>query len=84
MIRLIDIQDDELAWQVLAGQRPSYQIESALIAHPNPPPSHITVAIAAKNQPAIQLYQPQGYTIVQVTTLPDGLKLAPLRKERKL
>jgi hypothetical protein len=36
---------------------------------------------AAKNQPAIQLYQTQGYTIVQSTTLPDGLELILLQKE---
>jgi ribosomal protein S18 acetylase RimI-like enzyme len=44
---------------------------------------HITVSTAAKNQPAIHLYQSQGYTIVQSTTLPDGLELILLRKEVK-
>lgn len=148
MIRLIDVQDETLAQQVLAVQRPSYQIESLLIEYPNLPPlfetladlqnsdesfvgcwlagqlvgvlsykqadegihidrlvvhpdyfrrgigrallqwletavspPHITVSTAVKNQPAIQLYQAQGYTIVQYTTLPDGLELVLLRKE---
>ena len=152
MMRLIDIQNDDLAQQVLAVQRPSYQIESRLIEYPNlpplletvadlqncdetfvgywldgqlagvlsyeqreegihidrlvvhphyfrrgigrallrwletavfPPPNHITVSTATKNQPAIQLYQAQGYTIVQYTTLPDGLELVLLRKENQ-
>jgi ribosomal protein S18 acetylase RimI-like enzyme len=148
VIGLIDIQDDTLARQVLAVQRPSYQIESTLIEYPNLPPlfetitdlqnsdetfvgcwideqlvgvlsyeqtdegihidrlvvhpdtfrrgigrallqwletavspARITVSTAAKNQPAIQLYQAQGYTIVQSSTLPDGLELVLLRKE---
>lgn len=149
MIGLIDIQDEALAQQVLAVQRPSYQIESRLIKYPNLPPLfetiadlqksgesfvgywlagqlagvlsyeatdegihidrlvvhpdyfrrgigramlrwvetavpsalHITVSTAVKNQPAVQLYQSEGYTIVQYTTLPDGLELVLLRKE---
>jgi ribosomal protein S18 acetylase RimI-like enzyme len=148
MIALIDIQDEDLARQVLAVQLQSYQIESALIDYPNLPPlfenvadlqnsdetfvgywlagqlagvlsyeqndvgvhisrlvvhpntfrrgigrallawletavssPHITVSTAAKNQPAIHLYQAQGYTIVQCTTLPDGLELVLLGKK---
>jgi len=148
MVGLIDIQNDDLARQVLAVQRPSYRIESTLIEYPNLPPlfetvadlqkshetfvgywlagqlagvlsyeqidegihidrlvvhpdyfrrgvgrallqwletavpsPHITVSTAAKNQPAIQLYQAQGYTIVQSNTLPDGLELVLLHKE---
>ena len=46
-----------------------------------PSPSPITVSTAAKNQPAIKLYQSQGYTIVQHKTLPDGLELVLLRKQ---
>jgi ribosomal protein S18 acetylase RimI-like enzyme len=53
-------------------------LETAVSSSP-----HITVSTAAKNQPAIQLYQSQGYTIVQYTALPDGLELALLRKEMK-
>lgn len=150
MVGLIDIQDEELARQVLAVQRPSYQIESTLIEYPNLPPLFetiadlqrcdetfvgcwlagqlagvlsyegteegihidrlvvhpdyfrrgvgrkllqwvetavlplpltITVSTAAKNLPAIQLYQSQGYTIVQSKTLPDGLELVLLSKK---
>jgi ribosomal protein S18 acetylase RimI-like enzyme len=151
VLNSINIHDDDLAQQVLAVQRPSYQSESELIEYPNLPPlletvadlqnsdetfvgywvdgqlagvlsyeqrdegihidrlvvhpdyfrrgigrallqwletavsssPHITVSTAAKNQPAIQLYQSQGYTIVQYTALPDGLELALLRKEMK-
>jgi ribosomal protein S18 acetylase RimI-like enzyme len=151
MIRLVNIQDNDVAQRVLAVQRPSYHIESTLIEYPNlpplfetvvdlqncdeifvgcwldeqlagvlsyeqkgegihidrlvvhpdyfrrgigrallkwvetavsPPPAHITVSTAAKNQPAIQLYQTEGYTIVQSNTLPDGLELLLLRKEK--
>ena len=150
MMGLIDIQDRVLAQQVLAVQRPSYQIESCLIDYPNLPPlfetaaelqnseeafvgywldgqlagvlsyeerdlgvdigrlvvhpdyfrrgigrallrwletavapTYITVSTAAKNLPAVQLYQSQGYTISQHTTLPDGLELVLLHKKRK-
>ncbi len=148
MIGLIDMQSDDLAQQVLAVQRPSYQIESRLIEYPNlpplfetvaelqnseetfvgywldgqlagvlsyeerdqgahigrlvvhpdyfrrgigrallrwletavAPPAHITVSTAAKNLPAVQLYRSQDYTIIQHTTLPDGLELVLLCK----
>ncbi len=40
----------------------------------------ITVSTAAKNLPAVQLYQKHGYHLTQRTTLPDGLELVGLCK----
>jgi ribosomal protein S18 acetylase RimI-like enzyme len=44
VLNSINIHDDDLAQQVLAVQRPSYQSESELIEYPNLPPLLETVA----------------------------------------
>ena len=146
MIQLLEHKDLIVAEQILAVQRPSYQIESELINYPNLPPLHenatdiqnsdetfvgywldgtlagvlayepeddgfligrmvvhpdffrrgigrallqwletavtstLYVSTAAKNQPAIRLYQSKGFAIYQHKTLPDGLELVQLRK----
>ncbi len=43
-------------------------------------PTTLTVSTAAKNQPAIRLYQSEGFVIYQQKTLTDGLELVRLRK----
>ena len=44
------------------------------------PGAMLTVSTAAKNLPAIQLYQKQGYQLRERTTLPDGLELVRFYK----
>lgn len=43
----------------------------------------ITVSTAAKNRPAVALYQKFGYQIRHTQTLPDGLELVELEKRLK-
>lgn len=44
------------------------------------PDGKLTVSTAAKNLPAVQLYQNQGYQLTERTTLPDGLELVRFYK----
>lgn len=44
------------------------------------PGGRLTVSTAAKNGPAVQLYQNQGYQLTERTTLPDGLELVRFYK----
>lgn len=44
------------------------------------PGGRLTVSTAAKNLPAVQLYQNQGYQLSERTTLPDGLALVRFYK----
>lgn len=44
------------------------------------PGGMLTVSTAAKNLPAVQLYQKQGYQRRERTTLPDGLELVRFDK----
>ena len=58
-------------------------IASALlraIEHYGEPGGKLTVSTAAKNLPAVQLYQKQGYHLTEQTTLPDGLALVRFDK----
>ena len=45
------------------------------------PEAALTVSTAAKNIPAVSLYQKHGYRIVERTRLPDGLELVRFRKD---
>lgn len=44
----------------------------------------ITVSTAAKNHPAIGLYEKHGYHVVQHVRLADGLQLVRLQKQRQV
>ena len=60
-------------------------IASALlraVEHYGEPGGKLTVSTAAKNRPAVQLYQKQGYHLTEQTTLPDGLELVRFTKFR--
>lgn len=45
------------------------------------PGDKLTVSTAAKNLPAVQLYQKHGYQLTARTTLPDGLELVRFEKQ---
>jgi ribosomal protein S18 acetylase RimI-like enzyme len=46
------------------------------------PGTTITVSTAARNTPAVRLYQKHGYAITHRHTLPDGLVLVKLAKPK--
>lgn len=50
------------------------------VEHYGEPGGKLTVSTAAKNRPAVQLYQKQGYHLTEQTTLPDGLELVRFDK----
>ena len=54
---------------------------AAVEAH-EPPADAFTVSTAAKNLPAVTLYEKHGYRIAKRSCLPDGLELVRLRKDR--
>lgn len=45
------------------------------------PGDKLTVSTAAKNLPAVRLYQKHGYQLTERTTLPDGLELVRFYKQ---
>ena len=50
------------------------------VEHYGEPGGQLTVSTAAKNHPAVQLYQKHGYRLTEQTTLPDGLALVRFDK----
>ncbi|MGL4608820.1 MAG: GNAT family N-acetyltransferase [Trueperaceae bacterium] len=59
-------------------------IGGALLSHVlhSPTVERFIVNTAAKNTPAIQLYEKHGFTISQRQTLADGLELVRLEKHQ--
>lgn len=45
------------------------------------PGDKLTVSTAARNLPAVQLYQKHGYQLTERTPLPDGLELVRFEKQ---